>query len=415
MNKYEHSEEVLENGLKIVHLPVADSPAVYLSITGKVGRRAELDAEVGSAHFLEHLFFDGTVKRPKSLILNEFIESYGGLHNGSTGSETVDYWCKILSEHAEIGFDYLSDILLNSLLNEIEKERKVIAQEAAMNRDNPSKRLTRAVKGTLYPNQSVGRTIFDEEKNLPKMNRDMLLEYRDRTYTANNFILAIAGNIEKEQAFSLAGKYFGSFKSGNEIIFEPAKIEGNERVDIINGDFKQSKLAISFKGYPTNTKEEKIVSLLNSLFGQGLSSRLLHRIRNELNLAYSIGIGAGSFSDTGFVSIETAVDESNLQRTTREIFKEIDKLLKFGIRDDELDKAKNRVLSRILFSLEGLGFYSGGFVNRLLWNKDIKEVQEELDELRNITKDEVMAVAHQVFSDNPKINVLTKSFKSLEL
>lgn len=415
MKSYDHSEKTLANKLKVVYLPVLESPAVYLSLTGKVGRRAEKDAEVGAAHFLEHLFFDGTKKRPNPLTLNEFIESYGGVHNGSTGSETVDYWCKVLSEHSEIGFDYLSDILLNSLLNDIEKERKVISQEVAMNRDNPSRRLSRAIKSTLYPNQSIGRTIFDEEKNLSVMNKSLLENYRDRAYVANNFVLAIAGGIEKEKAFSLSEKYFGHFKSGNEIAFGLAKIERDKKVNIINGDFKQSKLAISFKGYPANTKEEKVVSLLNSLFGQGLSSRLLNRIRNELNLTYSIGSNAAFFSDAGFLTIETAVDETNLQRTANEIFKEIDRLLKNGISDEELEKAKNRVLSKILFNLEGLGFYAAGFVSKMLWNKEIKEVQEELKELKGITKEEIVAIANHIFSDSPKINILTKNLKSLEI
>lgn len=415
MKSYDHCEKVLPNKLKVVYLPVPESPAVYLSLTGKVGRRAEKDAEVGAAHFLEHLFFDGTKKRPNPLALNEFIESYGGLHNGSTGSETVDYWCKVLSDHSEVGFDYLSDILLNSLLNDIEKERKVISQEVAMNRDNPSRRLSRAVKSTLYPDQPIGRTIFDEEKNLSGMDKLLLESYRDRTYVANNFVLAIVGDIEKEKAFSLSEKYFSQFESGDEVVFETAVIEGDKKVNIINGDFKQSKLAISFKGYPTNTKEEKVVSLLNSLFGQGLSSRLLHRIRNELNLAYSIGSSAAFFSDTGFLTIDTAVDENNLQRAVSEIFKEINKLLKNGISEEELEKAKNRVLSRVLFNLEGLGFYAGGFVSRMLWNEEIKEVREELEELKVITKEEVMAVASHIFSDSPKINILAKNLKSLEI
>jgi len=415
MKKYQHLERTLSNKLRVLYLPVPESPAVYISLTGKVGRRAELSNEIGSAHFLEHLFFDGTAKRPTALQLSEFIEGYGGLRNGSTGSEEVQYWVKVLSEDREVGFEYLSDIFFNSLLEEIEKERKVIGQEVAMNQDNPSRRLGRLIKSNLFPNQPIGRTIFDEAAHLPHINKETLLNYRNRTYLANNFILAIAGNIDKDEALKLAKEYFSKFKEGQEALFKKAEIEKNRKIHIVNGDFKQSKVAVSFRGCPANTREEKIIALLNVIFGQGGSSRLSNRIRHELNLAYSVGSDTSFFSDTGFLTIETSVDETNLQRATEEIFSEIQKLLKHGISEEELEKAKSKLLARTLFGLESLSFYANGFISQWLWGKEIKGIEEELNEVKEATKEDIMEVASYVFSDKPKINILTKSVTSLSI
>src|SRR3990167_8518392 len=127
MNKYPYSVIELSNKLRLLHVPSTTAESVAVTIIGKVGRRAELPAEVGSAHFLEHLLFDGTKRYPTETALAKFLGDSGGRCNGSTGSETVDYWVKTIVDKTEVAFDYLSDIFFNSLLEEIDKERKVIA------------------------------------------------------------------------------------------------------------------------------------------------------------------------------------------------------------------------------------------------------------------------------------------------
>jgi len=415
MKKYEYFGHTLPNKLRVLYLPLPESPAVYISLTGKVGRRAELDNEIGSAHFLEHLFFDGTKTKPSAFELSNFIEGYGGQKNGFTGTETVQYRVKLLHEHAEIGFEYLSDIFFNSLLVEIEKEKKVIAQEIKMKKDNPSDQLNRLVRSTLYPNQAVGRTIFDEESNLPNMTYEMLVGYVDRVYISNNFILTIAGNIDKEKSISLAEKYFSQFKEGNEVMFKEAKIETKETINIVNGDLTQSKLGVSYRGYPAGSREEKLTKLLNIILGQGSSSRLADRIRNDLHLAYSISSQTNYSSDYGFLSINTFVDELNVQKTIDEIFKIISKLLKNGITDEELEKAKNRLLSGILFGLEDINYYANYFTDQLLLTGKIEGVEKQLDEIKSASKEDLMRVANYIFSDAPKVNLLTKTLKKVDL
>jgi len=415
MKKYEYFEHTLSNKLRVLYLPLPESPAVYISLTGKVGRRAELDNEVGCAHFLEHLFFDGTTKRSSAFELSNFIEGYGGRMNGSTGTETVQYWVKLLYEHAEVGFENLSDIFFNSLLAEIEKEKKVITQEVKMNKDNPGNQLRRLIQSTLYPNQAVGRTLFDEEPNIPNMTREVLVDYYNRVYVSRNFILTIAGNIDRENAFLLAEKYFGQFRDGEEVLFGTAKIETKETISIVNDDLKQSKLGISYRGYPDGSNEEKFVKLLNIILGQGLSSRLADRIRNELHLAYSAGSQVHCSSDYGSLSINTSIDESNVQQTIDEIFKVIDKLIKDGVTDVEIEKAKNKLLAQILFDLENIDYYASYFAGQLLLRGKIEGVDEYLSKIKSASKEDLMRVANYIFSDAPKVNLLTKTLKKVDL
>lgn len=415
MEKYKYFQHTLPNKLRVLYLPIPDAPSVYISLTGKVGRRAELDNEVGSAHFLEHLFFDGTTKRPTTFELSNFIEGYGGQKKGTTGTETVRYWVKLLHEHAEMGFEYLSDIFFNSLLVEIEKEKKVISQEVKMRKDNPSDQLGRLIQSTLYPNQAVGRTIFDEETGLAGITKDTLTGYMDRVYNSSNFILTIAGNIGEERAIELAEKYFSQFREGDEVLFKKAGIETKETVSIVNNDLKQSKIGVSYNGYPTGSSEKQFAKLLNIILGQGASSRLADRIRNDLHLAYSVGIQASFSSDCGFMSIQTSVDELNVQKTIDEIFLVISKLLKDGITDEELDKAKNKLLSSILFNLENVDYYTEYFTYQLLLKGKIESVEGHLNKIKSATKEDLMRVAKYIFSDAPKVNLLTKTLKKVDL
>jgi predicted Zn-dependent peptidase len=170
-----------------------DRKSVCVTLLGKVGSRAERDMELGAAHFLEHLFFDGTKKRPDALAINRLIEQTGASSNGYTTTETVEYFARVITEEAETAFDFISDIFLNSLLTEIEKERSVIAEEAAASQDNPSQLLSWQLRSTIYPNQRMGRTFADEAANLPNITREIILDYYHRTYAVDNFVLCIAG------------------------------------------------------------------------------------------------------------------------------------------------------------------------------------------------------------------------------
>lgn len=413
MNPYRYSKLELPNKLRVLFLPLENSESVFVSLVGKAGRRVEAENEIGSAHFLEHLFFDGTKNRPNAFEINKYLEYHGGQTNGFTGQETVEYYVKVLPHKAEIGFDFLSDIFFNSLLEAIEKERKVIYQEMAFRKDNPKDLLLRLRLKTLYPNQSMGRTIFDEEKNSMNIDRNVLGSYLKRNYVAENFILAVAGKIKELDVRRLTQKYFANFRNGKENVFEESKINDNQSFDITNRDFSQSKLSISFRGYPLNSPESSAMALMNYILGIGFSSRLNNRLRNDLHLVYSIGSYNAQFSDTGFVYIETSVSEENLVKTVEEIFKEIRLTIEGSVSDEELQKAKNMYLSDTLFNLEEIDNYTRFLSYQLLLKNEIKDIETKIREINSVQKSDIKNVAEYIFSDKPKINILTKKLKEL--
>lgn len=417
MKKYFYSQHILSNKLRVLYLPIDTTGMVYVSLIGKVGRRAEKDNEIGAAHFLEHLFFDGTAKRPTALELNKFIDEQGSGHNGLTGIDTVEYMVRILSDKAEFAFDYLSDIISSSLLRDedIEKERKVIAEEIAMRKDIPQDILDEQRQKLLYPGQAIGRTSLDEEVKLPNINKNILTEYRRRNYVTDNFILAVAGNIKKEKTLLLAEKYFDGLPSGEEAKFTEAKIEREQKVDIFKKDFKQAKFTISFRGYALSTPGFVGALVLARVLSGGFSSRLYECLRTKKHLIYSIHSRVVAFPDSGYFCISSSTGEEKLQEAISEIFTEIKKLLKEGVSDDELNKAKNISLFGFLSGMEGIATYTHSFSTQWLFKGKIKGVEERIKGIKSVTKEDLMETARYIFSDKPKILAITKSLNKLEV
>jgi predicted Zn-dependent peptidase len=397
----------LSNGLDVLLVPNQYVESVYVCLKGKVGRRAERDDEIGAAHFLEHLFFDGTQKRPSALEVNGFIESVGGSRQGLTNSDEVAYEGKVIKDNAEYMFDFISDIFQNSLLEEFEKERKVIAQEAAANRDDPALSLGRQRTKTMFPRQSVGRNIFDEETNLPHMTPDILRQYHQRTYTANNFVLGIAGNIETEEAHALAEKYFASIARGESFHPTLAQTQAEKVIDIENRNTSQSKLAISFTGLPLNHDTQPAMHIMRNLLGMGSSSRLYNRLRHEMNIAYFVGIRTLDLADAGAFTIMTFVDETNLQTACNAIIEEIQKLLDAGITDQELERAKNMYLSDVIFKSDNPAHVVDDYTSQHVLTGHVISASEKIENARSVDQADVMKIAREIFSDQPKVNIIT--------
>ena len=415
--KYESSVIVLPSRLRLLHVPSASSETVTVALTGKVGRRAELPSEIGAAHFLEHLFFDGTAKRPNAAQLNQFLEDQGGVRNGNTGAELVNYFAKVLVDKAETAFEFIADIFFDSRLatEDIEKERKVIGHEASARRDNPSDLLPRTTLSTLYPGQAIGRTIYDEEANLPKMDRETLMGYMGRSYVRDNFILTVSGGISEAEATTLAGRYFDRFNAGSAVSFESPALQGGHFVNIVRKDFSQSCFAVSYRGIPWLDPRQAAVNLLAAVLGRSASSRLYQKLRHEHHLAYRLSSYPVSFSDVGHFTIAAYVKEEDIRRSLEVIFKEAKLLMEDGITSAELDRAKNICLSDLLFRMEDVHERASSLAGQLAANGRYQDIDEYIGKIKNVQREDVLDAARYIFSDEPKINILTKTPEGIDL
>lgn len=405
----------LSNGLRFLHVPVAQAQSVYVSLIGAVGRRAEEANEVGAAHFLEHLFFDGTKKRPTALEVNRFVESIGAMQNGSTWMEAVNYFAKATSDKAEEVCDFIADIFQHSLLTDIQKERQVIAQEAAFKRDDPLQSLLRKRFATLYPGQRMGRSIFDEDINLPNMTEAVIRAYYERTYVAENFLLCITGAISFENAQRLAEKYFASIKNGTPTTFAPAVIAKEKKVVIDHQAVQQSKVILSYAGFAASDPRAVQAELLSFILGRGLSSRLGDALRNKLHLVYALRALSDEYSDTGYFSIMTFTDEAKLQQAITEIISQLQKVVDDGVTQQELERAQTMLRAQLQFAAEDVMRLGDQYAAQYLLTGKVKDIASQIAEINAVTTADILAVARTIFADQPKVNVVTKSVSSLDV
>ncbi len=405
----------LSNGLRFLYIPQPHVNTVYLTLGGNVGWRAETGKELGAAHFLEHLFFDGTTRRPSAAKINALIENVGGKRNGHTNAERVWYWAKVVEDDAEVAFDYISDIFQNSLLKEFDKERKVVAQEAAFKHDNPNEALFWYQQETLFPGQPIGRTMFDQADNLSNMTYDVVSAYHKRAYVAENFVLCVCGNIDFNTAKDLAEKYFSSIKNGVKANYEKAIYRNEPTTNIQHRDIEQAKLAISFKGFARSDSMSTGSMVLSTILGTGSNSRLYNRIRNDLHLAYSLFTENILWSDSGFFTIYTYVDEGNLQKVVTEIMKELQKTLNQGIKSDELQRAKAVLLSNLYFTAEDTITMGELYMRRFLMTNEAKNLKQQADEIKAITLDQIMNVAQMMLQGQPTVTAITKDINALDV
>lgn len=407
--------DTLSNGLRFLYVPVPHAASAYVSLVGSVGRRAEEDTEVGAAHFLEHLFFDGTKKRPNSLAVNQFIERIGALHNGSTWTETVNYFAKATNDQAENVCDFIADIFQSSTLTEIDKERKVIAQEAAFKRDDPVQSLLRRRYGLMFPGQRAGRTIFDEDRNLPQMTEEVIRGYHARTYVAENFLLCIAGGIARKEARQLADRYFAGIRNGEPTTFEPVLAETRKQVAIVAEPVKQSKLALNFTAYQLGDSRAVHAELLAYILGKGLSSRLSDALRGKRHLAYSVRAFTEEYSDHGLFTIMTFMDENTLQEATTEIFAQLQRIATEPVSPEELTRAKNMMRSRLQFAAEDIIQLGDMYASQQLLTGSVRDIATQVAAIEAVTTDDILAAARAIFADAPKVNIVTRSLTSLDV
>mgnify|MGYP001562235022 CR=1 FL=1 len=384
---------------------------------GKAGRRSESDNEVGAAHFLEHLLFDGTKKRPSAFEINKVTEQEGAVKNGVTSQENVHYFVKILPKKIEVAFDFLSDIIFNSLLRDtdIDKEKKVISQEAMMKKDDPDDLLHRMHLKLLYPGQNIGRNILDEWEVINRVNRSLVSRFLKRNYVAENFILTVIGNINKESASKLANKYFSQMTSGKEVHYPPAVITQKKLVQIENKDFEQTRLALSFRGYSVATDDWFVARMLAIILGAGFSSRLYDQLRNKNHLVYTVRVGNIDFTDTGYFNIKTKTSEDKLQQAIDQTLEELKRVTRHPVDTWELDRAKNKLASWFMFEMESIEFYAWYFTEQLLFKNEIEVPNSTLKKIDQVNQEKIQETAKHIFSDQPKVSILTPHLKNINL
>ncbi|HLR70047.1 MAG TPA: pitrilysin family protein [Pseudogracilibacillus sp.] len=370
-----------KNGLRIVLEPVPTVRSVSIGIWVLTGSRNEAESTNGISHFLEHMFFKGTKKRTAQQIAEAF-DSIGGQVNAFTSKEYTCFYARVLDTYTEYALDVLTDMLFHSTFSEeeIEREKKVILEEIKMYEDAPDDYVHDLLAEASFSSHPLGRPIIGTEKQIKSFSKQMLTDFMETYYTANNIVVSIAGNVEPSLIYKME-QFFQPLNDPQQTIvrekpiFQAHSIHKRKNVE-------QAHLCLGYQGFAIDDPSISTMLIINSVLGGGMSSRLFQEVREKMGLAYSVFSFHASYLDAGLLTIYAGTDKDQVQLLQTTIEQIIQNLVEHGLTDKEFVNSKERLKGNMMLSLESTYTrMSRNGRNELLLGKQrsLDEIIEEID------------------------------------
>ncbi len=398
-----HQKTVLDSGLRVVTETMPHTQTVSICVFIGTGSRYETDEIAGISHFIEHMVFRGTQKRPTSREISEVIEGVGGILNGGTDREATIYWCKVARSHFSLALELLADMLLHSRFEpqDMEKERRVIIEEINMSYDSPSQRVSQLVDEVLWPGHPLGRDIAGSKESVTAVTRGDMLNYLEAQYLPTGTVISVAGNIKHQRAVDTASRVMAGWTSqGQPLGYDAYREKPARRLCVEERDIEQAHLCLALPGLSLFHPRRFALDLLNVVLGEGMSSRLFGEIRDRLGLAYSINSFVEHLSDTGSVVVYAGVEPKNLRVALRAILEQLSLLKEKAVSEVELSKAKELSKGRLLLRMEDSRNVAGWLGGQEVLTGDILSVDQVLSIVDAITSDEIKKLARELLVTN---------------
>ena len=414
----------LKNGMKYMFIPMNQTQTILTMVLVGTGTDFETKKQNGLSHFLEHMCFKGTEKRPTAKSIALEFDSIGADYNAFTSRGYTGYYARAHKKHAHTIFDIISDVYLNSTFPEveIEKEKGVVIQEIHMYADDPQSRVSKLATELLYGDQPAGWDIIGTKESVSSFTRQDLIEYRKSQYDAKNTLVVVAGNFNKKILEKKIQETFGSMKSGSKNKRSDTVVtQAKPRVAVDTRETDQTHLILSFRAYgyekggiPSKIKNQKqkisALRTLSTALGGGMSSRLFQKMREELGICYYVGASSSLKPDAGTVMISAGVANDRVKEALEGIMTEVRRIKKEGITEDELKKVKEYRLSGLVLGLETTEDFADFYGKEHILTGKITTEAEVAERIEQVTKNQVDQVAEEVFVSSGVNLALTGPF-----
>jgi predicted Zn-dependent peptidase len=404
-----YQKTTLPNGLRVLTSTMPHTHSVCIALFIGVGSRYESDKEAGISHFIEHVLFRGTAKRPNSREISEAIEGVGGILNGATDKELTFYWCKVTRDHFPDAAEVLVDMLRNSNFkpDDIEKERQVIIEEIHMCKDSPSQQVSLLIDNLMWPQHPLGRDIAGTGESVTGIDRNLLLDFLDKRYTPENTLVTVTGSVSHEEVLDVINRLTGNWRNSNHRsgyrLYEESR---GERLKVEKRDLEQAHLCLSLPGISLTHPQRFHLDLLNVILGEGMSSRLFSEIRDKMGLAYSISSYVEHFLDTGSLTIAASVDPDNLNKAVQAVLEQLE-LLKDSIPENEMKKAREISKGRLLLRMEDSRNVAGWLGGQEMLTDSILTLDDVITIIDSVNVDLLQKVARDLISvENVRLAVV---------
>ena len=389
----------LPNGLRVLTAPMPHTRSVAVSVYVGAGSRYETDAEAGVAHYIEHLCFKGTERRPTALEISQVVDSVGGHMNAATDRELTVFYCKVAQPYFELALDLLGDLVRRPLFapEEMEKERGVIIEELASIADSPAQLADLLLDETLWPGQPLGRDVAGSEETVRGITRDVALSYLHDQYVPNNTVVSIAGAVTPEQVAAQIESTFGDWPRGvPRGWFQAVNGQQAPRAAVKYKASEQAHLSLAVRGLPMHHPDRYALSLLSVIFGEGMSSRLSLELRERRGLCYDVHSYCSFFLDAGAFTLYAGVDPSKTEEALQALIAELVKLRDSGVAEDELQRAQGLAKGRILLRMEDTRAVSDWLGTQELLSGRVRTVDDVTARIDAVTSADIQRVARDL-------------------
>jgi predicted Zn-dependent peptidase len=392
----------LDNGLRVLTITLPHVQSASMGFFVGVGSRFESEILAGASHFIEHMVFKGTQRRPTALHIAEAIEGKGGIVNASTGLEMTLYWAKVAAAHQAEALDVLSDMLLHAAFDsaEMEKERAIISEEINYSLDAPDSLAQLLVNQLQWPNHPLGRDVAGTRQSVGGMSRDALLSFMTQYYRPNQTILGLAGQVDHAETVTWARSNLGKWEPGSPGPCEAAPPDHRgPALQIERRETEQVHLSFSFSGLSRKSPERFALRVLNVILGEGMRSRLFQEVRERLGLAYGVESYVSTLEDAGSVGIYAGVGANRTEEAIRAILGELDRLRQEPIPDDELQKAVEFVRGRLALLMEDSFSLAAWYSRQQLLGPEVLGPEESVARLEAVKATDVQRLAQALFQE----------------
>lgn len=404
-----YKKQLMPNGLRVLTAPRADTGAVTVLAMTNVGSRYETARNNGVSHFLEHMMFKGTEKRPTSRDVTKELDSVGAEFNAFTGKDYTGYYVKLGAEHIDRALDIIADMLWHSkfLLDEINRERTVVMEEINMYMDNPVMLIEDIFEERVFgPKHPLGRHISGPKAVIKKLSREDIVHYFERHYFPTNMVLTVAGKFNEASTLKAVEKLFGTTARGKKpatpVSFK--QYQAKPQVTLVTRKTEQVQLGMGYPALPYLHKDLPALGLLAIILGGNMSSRLFVRVREKEGLAYSVHASRSSYTDTGAFYIQAGVDRQRTQHAVTVILEELARVKRDGVTTEELAHAKDYIRGKLTISLEDSEEIASYIARQELLTGIIKTPQQYLAEFRRVKRSDIQRVARAIFKPS-KLNL----------
>jgi predicted Zn-dependent peptidase len=406
-----HSKEfiktTLKNGLRVVMIPRPNSLATTVLVLVEAGSKYETKDINGLSHFLEHMCFKGTTKRPRAIDIAGELDSIGSEYNAFTSQEWTGYFAKAQAKHAGKILDVVSDLYLNPVFDEkeIEKEKGVVIEELNMYEDTPQRKVADLFLELLYGDQPAGWDVGGKKEIIRQLNREDFIKYRGQHYVAEATLVVVAGKFDEKMVLKEIDKHFANISTGDKTgKVKTVESQAKPEVMVRHKASDQTHLIIGCRAFSAFDPRKYALDILADALGGGMSSRLFQKVREELGAAYYIRAGSDLFTDHGYLAVSAGVEHSKLEIVIKAILGELKRVADGDFSEPDLAHGKDHITGKLMLGLETSDEIAMFYGGQEILERELKNAGEISAKINAVTRQDVIDIAKDIFR-NEKLNM----------